>query len=174
MGKDLLVVNVAELLRRPATRKAYELVVPAVGMTLGGDAEVPDGTPVVVDVVVESLSDGLTVNGEVRTTWTGTCRRCLGPATGELVADVQELYQVHPTSEEAFAFDGEQLDLRPMVRELVLMELPAAPVCRDDCAGICPTCGTDRNVATCDCAPTTMDPRWAGLDALRTSLEAER
>jgi len=100
---DPLVLNVAELLRRPATRKAYELVVPAVGMTLGGDAEVPDGTPVVVDVVVESLSDGLTVNGEVRTTWTGTCRRCLGPATGELVADVQELYQVHPTSEEAFA-----------------------------------------------------------------------
>jgi uncharacterized protein len=170
---DPLVLNVAELLRRPASRKAYELVVPAVGMTLGGDAEVPDGTPVAVDVVVESLSDGLTVNGEVRTTWTGTCRRCLGPAEGELVAHVQELYQVHPTSEDAFAFDGEQLDLRPMVRELVLMELPPAPVCRDDCAGICPTCGTDKNVEDCDCAPTAVDPRWAGLEALRTSLEAE-
>jgi uncharacterized protein len=171
---DPLVLNVAELLRRPATRKPYELVVPAAGLTLGGDAEVVDGTPVAVDVVVESLSDGLTVNGVVRTTWTGTCRRCLGPATGELVADVQELYQVHPTSEDAFTFDGEQLDLRPMVRELVLMELPAAPVCRDDCAGICPTCGTDRNVATCDCAAATGDPRWAALDVLRARLESER
>jgi len=165
---DPLVLNVAELLRRPATRKAYELVVPASGLTLGGDAEVADGTPVVVDVVVESLSDGLTVNGEARTTWTGTCRRCLGPATGELVANVQELYQVRPTSEDAFAFDGEQLDLRPMVRELVLMELPAAPICREDCAGICPTCGADRNVAPCDCAEATGDPRWAALDALRS------
>ena len=124
MSTDPLILNVAELLRRPATRKAYELEVPAVGLTFRGDSEVVDGTPVWVDVVVESLSDGLTVNGEVRTTWTGTCRRCLGPATGPLVAEVQELYQVHPTSEEAFPFDGEQLDLGPMVRELVLMELP--------------------------------------------------
>jgi uncharacterized protein len=174
MSTDPLILNVAELLRRPATRKAYELEVPAVGLTLRGDAEVADGTPVWVDVVVESLSDGLTVNGEVRTTWTGTCRRCLGPATGPLVAEVQELYQVHPTSEEAFPFDGEQLDLRPMVRELVLMELPAAPLCRDDCAGICPTCGADRSVEPCDCGGEASDPRWAGLDALRASLEAER
>ena len=128
---DPLVLNVAELTRRPATRKAYELVVPAEGLALGGPtgdgARVEDGTPVVVDVVVESLSDGLTVNGEVRTGWQGTCRRCLGPASGELVAEVSELYQVHPTSEDAFTFDGEQLDLGPMVRELVLMELPSAP-----------------------------------------------
>ena len=53
----------------------------------------------------------------------GTCRRCLGPASGELVAEVEELYQEHPTSEDAFTFDGEQLDLGPMVRSS-LMELP--------------------------------------------------
>jgi DUF177 domain-containing protein len=170
---DPLVLNVAELTRRPATRKAYELVVPAQGLTLGGDADVEDGTPVVVDVVVESLTDGLTVNGEIRTEWRGTCRRCVGPASGELLADVSELYQVHPTSEEAFAFDGEQLDLGPMVRELVLMELPPAPLCRPDCAGICPVCGADRNVAPCDCEPDPVDPRWAGLEELRARLENE-
>lgn len=169
-----LILNVAELLRRPASRKAYRLSVPAHGLTLGGDAFVADGTPVLVDVLLESLSDGLTVNGEVRTTWTGTCRRCLGPASGPLVAEVQELYQVRPTSEEAFAFDGEQLDLGPMVREVVLMELPPAPLCREDCAGICPTCGADRNQAPCDCEQELGDPRWAGLDALRATLEAER
>jgi uncharacterized protein len=168
-----LVLNVAEVLRRPATRKAYELSVPAQGLSLGGDADVADGTPVVVDVVVESLSDGLTVNGQVSTTWTGTCRRCLGAASGPPVADVQELYQVHPSSEDAFPFDGEQLDLGPMVRELVLMELPAAPLCGDDCAGICPTCGVDRNEAPCRCEEDATDPRWAGLDALRAELEPD-
>jgi uncharacterized protein len=174
---DVLVLNVAELTRRPATRKRYELVVPADGLTLGGPAgegaRVEDGTPVAVDVVVESLSDGLTVNGEVRTEWRGTCRRCLGPASGPVLAEVSELYQVHPTSEEAFAFDGEQLDLGPMTRELVLMELPPAPLCRPDCAGICPQCGADRNAAPCQCAPEAVDPRWAGLDELRTRLESE-
>ena len=174
---DALVLNVAELTRRPATRKAYELVVPAEGLALGGPtgdgARVEDGTPVVVDVVVESLSDGLTVNGEVRTGWQGTCRRCLGPASGELVAEVSELYQVHPTSEDAFTFDGEQLDLGPMVRELVLMELPSAPLCRSDCAGICARCGADRNLVPCECQPDPVDPRWAGLEALREQLESE-
>ena len=167
---DPLVLNVVELLRRPSSRKAYHIVVPAAGLTLGGDASVPDGTPVDVDVVVESLTDGLTVNGEVRTTWVGTCRRCLGVAAGDLVADVEELYQVTPTTEDAFAFDGEQLDLRPMVRELALMELPQAPVCRADCAGICPTCGADRNVEPCDCDPTPIDPRWSALDQLRGAV----
>ena len=174
MSTDPLTLNVAELMRRPATRKRYEVGIPAVGLTLGGDAAVADGTPVVVDVVLESLTDGVTVSGQVRTRWHGTCRRCLGPAEGELVADVHELYQVHPTSEEAFAFDGEQLDLAPMVRELVLMELPLAPVCRADCAGLCPRCGADRNRQPCDCPADEVDPRWAGLDALRASLEAER
>jgi uncharacterized protein len=171
MSNDPLVLNVAELLRRPGTRRALRTVVDARGLTLGGDASVPDGTPVELDVVVESLSDGVTVNGDVRTTWAGVCRRCLGTASGPILADVQELYQVHPTSEEAFAFDGEQLDLRPMVRELVLMELPAAPLCRPDCAGLCPVCGVDRNTVQCECEPDDRDPRWAALDALREEFE---
>ena len=174
MSNDPLVLNVAELLRRPGTRRSVRTAADARGLTLGGDAAVPDGTPVEVDVVVESLGDGVTVNGEVRTTWAGVCRRCLGPASGPVVADVQELYQVRPTSEEAFSFDGEQLDLRPMVRELVLMELPAAPLCRPDCAGLCPVCGVDRNTVQCECETDDRDPRWAALDALREEFEPER
>jgi len=96
-----------------------------------------------------------------------------GQASGELVAEVSELYQVHPTSEDAFAFDGEQLDLGPMVRELVLMELPPAPLCRPDCAGICAQCGADRNAAPCECRQDLVDPRWAGLEQLRERLESE-
>ena len=111
---DPLVLNVAELTRRPATRKAYELVVPAQGLTLGGGAHVEDGT-VVVDVVVESLTDGLTVNGEIRTEWRDV-PALPGSGGGRAGGRGVELYQVHPTSEDAFTFDGEQLDLGPMVR----------------------------------------------------------
>ncbi|MGH9281959.1 MAG: YceD family protein [Acidimicrobiales bacterium] len=49
----------------------------------------------------------------------------------------------------------------------MLLELPLAPLCRADCAGICPMCGADRNVAPCQCASAPSDPRWAAPDALR-------
>jgi uncharacterized protein len=172
MPTSPLAVNVVELLRRPATRRAVRTSVEARDVSLGGEARVPDGAPVEVDLVLESLTDGATVSGTVRTVWTGTCRRCLGPAEGRVVAEVHELYQAHPTSEDAFAFDGEQIDLEPMVRELVLMELPLAPLCRDDCAGLCPTCGADLNAGPCGCARDVRDPRWAALDALREAPEA--
>jgi uncharacterized protein len=167
MPASPLVLNAAELLRRPATRKPLRVVIDAQGVTLGGDARVTDGTPIDVDLILESLTDGLTVSGEVRTRWAGTCRRCLGPAEGAICAEVQELYQARPTSEDAFPFDDEQIDLRPMVRELVLVELPAAPLCREDCAGLCPTCGADLNLGPCECAADNRDPRWAALDVLR-------
>jgi uncharacterized protein len=169
-----LLVPVTELLRRPGSRRFLHLRLDAEGLALGGDAQVADGTDVEVDVVIESLADGLTVNGEVRTEWRGTCGRCLGPAVGPVTAEVQELYQVRPSSEEAFPFDGELLDLEPMVRELVLMELPLMPLCRDDCAGLCPTCGADRNAQPCSCVADERDERWSALDALRSSLDVDR
>ena len=54
-----------------------------------------------------------------------------------------------------------------MVREYVLLDLPDAPLCKDDCAGICPNCGIDRNMATCDCDTSATDPRWSALEGLK-------
>ena len=55
---------------------------------------------------------------------------------------------------------GDQLDLMPLARDAVLLHLPLAPLCRDDCAGLCPSCGNDLNQSTCDCDMTIPDPRW--------------
>ena len=57
-------------------------------------------------------------------------------------------------------------------REVVLLDSPSTPLCRPDCAGLCPTCGTNLNEGSCDCAPPPADPRWAGLAGL-TGLNAE-
>jgi uncharacterized protein len=51
-----------------------------------------------------------------------------------------------------------------------LLDAPIAPVCRQDCAGLCPTCGIDRNVATCDCLVAVADPRWDALSQLKAIL----
>ena len=55
---------------------------------------------------------------------------------------------------------GDYLDLRPLVRDALLLELPVAPLCRDDCRGLCPRCGADLNSGPCDCRPS------AGVEAL--------
>jgi uncharacterized protein len=84
--------------------------------------------------------------------------------------EVHELYQLVVTDPDAFAIHNDQIDLAPMVRETVLIELPDAPLCRIDCAGLCPTCGVDFNVDQCGCAAPIVDARWAALDALRDLL----
>jgi len=60
-------------------------------------------------------------------------------------------------------FDGETIDLDELVREQVLLALPARALCGEECKGLCPTCGTDRNANSCDCHSKEIDPRWAGL-----------
>ena len=62
---------------------------------------------------------------------------------------------------------GDSLETGPLVAEQVLLELPTHPLCREDCAGLCPTCGADRNLGDCGCRHEPVDPRWAGLVALR-------
>ena len=62
---------------------------------------------------------------------------------------------------------GDTLDTRPLVTEQVLLELPTHPLCREDCAGLCPACGADRNLGLCSCRQQPADPRWAALAVLR-------
>jgi len=165
-----LVVPVTELVRHPGSHKHVQFVVDAEGLALT-EVKVPDGAPVTIDVELDALGDGVVVHGTVSGTWEAICRRCLGPARGLAVAAVEELYQVRPTSEEAFTFDGDAIDLGPLVRENLLVELPLAPLCRADCAGLCPTCGLDRNATACTCDTTPTDPRWGVLDALKGQFD---
>ena len=69
--------------------------------------------------------------------------------------------------EETYPLLGDQLDLQPLARDAVLLNLPQVPLCREDCAGLCPVCGADRNDEPCGCEVEAGDPRWATLDALR-------
>ncbi len=158
-----LRVNALEMLRVPGTIKEIDVVVAAGPL----DAEHHRLTgDITVALRLESLNDGITAAGEVRAPWSGTCRRCLDELSGVAVAAVEELYQRELTDEDAFAIEDNQLDLVPMVREAILLELDTELVCRDDCAGLCPVCGIDRNTSTCDCVTEVRDERWAALDGL--------
>jgi uncharacterized protein len=70
------------------------------------------------------------------------------------------------TDELSYPIEHSFVDLAPLVHDAILLDLPLAPLCREECAGLCPFCGIDRNEGTCDCqAP--LDPRWATLDGLQ-------
>jgi uncharacterized protein len=165
-----LRVNAIELLRSPGSLREVAVTVPAESVGVE-DARVSGD--VVVALAATSSVDGIVVHGTVSTPWHGQCRRCLRDVDGVAVADVEEIYQVDPRLEDAVAIVGDQIDVAPVVREYVLLELPEAPLCRDDCAGICPQCGADRNESPCDCDTSVTDLRWAALEGLRLDDPAE-
>ncbi|MFM2072290.1 MAG: hypothetical protein RLZZ623_2553 [Actinomycetota bacterium] len=166
-----LRVNTAELLRRPGTEKSIDAVVTPDDLQLHDDRFDPSG-PVRIGLHLESLTDGVVVRGSVEVDWSGTCRRCATPVAGHLVCEVDELYQEVVTDAEAFELVGEQLDLVPMVREIVVLDAPLSPLCRPDCAGLCPHCGIDRNAEKCECVPVESDHRWAALEEFKQSFES--
>jgi uncharacterized protein len=71
---------------------------------------------------------------------------------------------------DVFPYEGDVVDLEPLIREQFILAVPFAPLCKDDCKGLCPMCGIDRNVETCRCEKP-VDPRFAGLEALKKGLK---
>src|SRR5829696_6710559 len=174
MARDVLI-NVAELLRQPANRMPVHVRVPVEEIAPDGlrvvDARIAPESEVTVDLELESLSDGLVVTGRVGAPWIAECRRCLRPVEGGLEIELREVFQTGSgPDDDTFPLTGEQVDLAPMLREALSLELPLAPLCAETCAGLCPNCGADRNDGGCTCTTAPADPRWAALEALRDQL----
>ena len=106
------------------------------------------------------------------------CDRCLKPieipvdsrfkleyVTAE---DYQAQQAVELTEEDLdlSVFDGEVIDIDELVTEELLLAVPDHVLCNDNCKGICPVCGVDRNSVDCVCQTAEVDPRWAGLKEL--------
>jgi DUF177 domain-containing protein len=66
-------------------------------------------------------------------------------------------------------YTGKVIDLDPLVEEQIVLALPAYPVCREGCKGLCPVCGQNQNEKECGCDRRVPDPRWAGLEKFRQS-----
>jgi uncharacterized protein len=106
----------------------------------------------------------------VTATISASCVRCLTEFTDTLRVDVRELFALQPdqAEDEGYAVvDGDRLPLDTMVRDALVLAFPAAPLHAPDCAGLCPTCGADRNQVDCGHDQAPSDPRWAALAELR-------
>jgi uncharacterized protein len=94
------------------------------------------------------------------------CRRCIAETAADVHDEVHLIFAEagDPDDPDVYAIDpgARELDLRPAVREQWLLDAPAYALCRPDCKGLCPTCGTDLNTGNCECQPVT-ESRWSAL-----------
>ena len=156
-----LRINAVELLRQPGATRDVTLDVEAASLDVAHEQLAGD---IHVALRLTALNDGIDVDGTVSVDWATVCRRCLTDVSGTAVGTVDELYQVEPLDPDAYVIDDGQLDLASLIRETALLELDTERLCRDDCAGLCPVCGVDRNVTECSCETAVSDGRWAALE----------
>lgn len=127
---------------------------------------VPPGSPISLDLSVESVVEGVLVTGTAEVRLEGQCARCLEAIEDSTEIDLQDLF-CHPDKElddpEASRIEAALIDLEPLLRDAVVLDLPFTPLCRPDCAGLCPRCGANLNQHPDHSHAEATDPRWADL-----------
>jgi len=171
-------IRLEEIGDEPYTWRAEETIDPS---SLERE-EILELTPVAWQGQVDRLDDGFLLRANLSYGQTLACQRCLRPVASRVEETVELLLVSHEPGAEAeereleekdlgiVVIDGPEIDLRPILEEQMQLNVPMRPLCKEDCAGLCPVCGADLNDGDCGCQRQTEDPRWAGLAALRDSL----
>ncbi len=119
------------------------------------------------------------LGGELHTKAAVPCGRCLKPVeipidlkfSERFVASVswrdEEQHELQEADLNVSVFDGEGIELDDLVKEEILLAVPGHVLCRENCQGLCPICGVDRNLKTCECEAKQIDSRWEKLKDLR-------
>jgi uncharacterized protein len=146
------------------------------------DDRITLSTPVVANGTVERTGSEIVVSGQISSEVRVECDRCLkildlpiaasfklNYITGE---DYESSHAAELTADEMAVsiFDGETVDVDELVKEQILLSVPGRTLCREDCKGICSTCGADLNAGACQCQPSEIDPRWEALKKFKNGL----
>lgn len=137
------------------------------------------------DGEISFVDPGFYLKGSLSYSQQLACDRCLKEMEEPVTSALELLILTYPEKPEAeeqelqerdmsvIHLDGEELDTSQIFMEQLQLNVPMKPLCRPDCAGLCPQCGADRNEQTCDCSEPVTDPRWAALAELKEKI-AER
>lgn len=180
-----LVLDTRQLGRRPGSMWQGRLTVPA-SAGLGREVvRVPTGADLVLWLRLETVLDGVLATATVSAPTSGECARCLDEVADVIEVDFTELF-AYPEQADRFArtsgetideevhhLDGNLLDLEQSVRDAVVLALPTSPLCRADCAGLCPDCGAHLDDVGPEHAHAEPDPRWGALRDLTAHTARE-
>ena len=164
-SRSSLVIETHELARSTGTMKSLRRTAEAPADLGIGVIGVPEGSPVELELKLEAVGEGVLVTGTAVVALVGECTRCLRPISDSMEIDIQELfyYPGNEPDDEAARNEGELIDLEPVLRDAVVLDLPFAPLCTEDCLGICPVCGADLNDDPDHGHDDEVDPRWGDL-----------
>ena len=161
--------DVRDLLGQPGASRSVFLE-ERIGGLATALATVPEDAPVDAELLLENVVEGILVSGPVHGTMVLACARCLKPFRAEFRVTVRELFTPNATpADDEYPLGEGTVDLEPMLRDAVVLGMPFAPLCREDCLGLCERCGGDRNLGECGCPPP-IDPRWAPLAGLHLDI----
>jgi uncharacterized protein len=168
-----LRIDISRLGRRPGSMVTIDETVASpsrIGLDL---IAIDKGAPIDLDLRLEAVSEGVLVTGTVAADTTGQCARCLSPITGDVEIYLTELFAYPDTVTESTTEEDEvgrivddYIDLEQAIVDAVGLELPLAPLCGDDCLGLCPECGVALATAEPDHHHDVVDPRFAKLAKL--------
>lgn len=131
----------------------------------------------------KNIVEDIRLVGSVATEIENPCARCLEAVHNTISEQFDLLYRplgvdakgdevaISEAETEIGYYQGEGLLLEDVLKEQVLLALPVKQVCRANCKGLCPQCGKNLNVESCDCVTTMADPRWSALEDIRKKLE---
>ena len=168
-----------ERLQRLVPRRDWQAIFPAELLSEEGtelrvaEVKVATGSEVALDLVLDQVIEGVLVLGSVTYAWSGDCARCVQPVQGTTVIEIRELFETEPDEGETYLLGNEYLDLLPMVRDAVLLELPIGAVPCPFGDG-CPHAPPELLAMSSPEAPEVTDARltdladlrWAALDEL--------
>ena len=173
------MLDTRELGRRPGSERRVPLTAPAPA-DLGIEVlHVPEGSPIEFDIRLEAVVEGVLVTGTAHAELAGECVRCLTEISDETDADFTELFvyddgeaQGEDTEDgETSRLQGDLVDLEPVLRDAVVLNLPFRPLCSDDCPGLCAECGARLAEDPDHAHEAPVDPRWAGLADVKQDLQ---
>ena len=130
------------------------------------ETELPVAGKIRIDGEISNVGDVLLLQARVSASVNRMCSRCLKEFTADSAAEVVEKY--YPSGspgveKDAYVYEADIVDITEPLRESLLLAEPLKVLCKEDCLGICPVCGADRNVHPCSCDTGSIDPRLAAL-----------
>lgn len=168
-----LVLDVSRLGRRPGAMQEIRQTVPSpsrIGLDL---IAIEQDAPLELDLRLESVSEGVLASGTMHAPTRGECSRCLGPVSGDIDITLTELFAYPDSLTESTTQDDEvghvvdhTIDLEQPIVDAVGLALPFAPLCVEDCPGLCPQCGVALASAEPGHHHDVIDPRWAKLASM--------
>ena len=171
-------INVSQLLKAPIGSIRSYKVNEVVDIASNGSGNVVHG-----EIKLTRTDRGILAKGTLHTEVKVTCSRCLSSFSCPLTLNFEEGYFPTvdvvggvpiplPDEPGCFTIDERHiLDLTEAIRQYALLAIPMKPVCRTDCAGLCPNCGHNLNYGPCNCPPQEADPRWSKL--IESSLASD-